>query len=148
MDLEKTPWAFQDGSIDEIFASHVIEHLRNPLSVFKEIHRILKPNGKLTMRVPHFSRGWVHPLHKCSFSYNFPEILDHECVGIGLRVVTKKFKWNHPDLKFNHFAAFMAVCDKVFSFFANLYPIACERIWCYWVGGFDEIEFVFVKGGD
>jgi hypothetical protein len=25
--------------------------------------------------------------------------------------------------------------------FANLNPRWCQRFWCYWVGGFDEIEF-------
>jgi hypothetical protein len=30
----------------------------------------------------------------------------------------------------------------ILDFFANLSPYLCSRIWCYWVGGFEEIEFV------
>ncbi len=31
----------------------------------------------------------------------------------------------------------------VIDLFANLSPWLCSRIWCYWVGGFEEIEFIF-----
>jgi F0F1-type ATP synthase assembly protein I len=30
------------------------------------------------------------------------------------------------------------VIDRV----ANLSPLVCSRLWCYYVGGFEEIEFV------
>ena len=55
-DLNKTPYPFKDNSIDEIYASHILEHLDIPVHKFmKEIHRILKPAGKITIKVPHFS---------------------------------------------------------------------------------------------
>lgn len=28
---------------------------------------------------------------------------------------------------------------------ANLSPLVCSRLWCYWVGGFEEIEFILEK---
>jgi hypothetical protein len=31
------------------------------------------------------------------------------------------------------------------DFFANIGPSLCARGWCYFVGGFDEIEFRFRK---
>jgi hypothetical protein len=31
----------------------------------------------------------------------------------------------------------------IIDLFANLSPWLCSRLWCYWVGGFEEIEFVF-----
>jgi hypothetical protein len=31
----------------------------------------------------------------------------------------------------------------VIDFFANLSPFMCSRIWCFWVGGFEQIEFKF-----
>jgi hypothetical protein len=40
---------------------------------------------------------------------------------------------------------FLRVASRMVSFFANLSPNFCSRIWCYWVGGFDEIEFHFQK---
>jgi predicted SAM-dependent methyltransferase len=51
---------FEDESIDEIYASHVLEHfnyhLNNELILtLKEWHRVLKPNGKLMISVPDLS---------------------------------------------------------------------------------------------
>ena len=46
---------FADGSIDEIYASHVYEHLsyRNELpGAFREAVRVLRPGGKLMVGVP------------------------------------------------------------------------------------------------
>ena len=45
---------FSENSIDEIYASHVFEHIkiRNFLKILKNIHRILKQDGKLYISVP------------------------------------------------------------------------------------------------
>ena len=32
---------------------------------------------------------------------------------------------------------------SVLDVLANLSPSLCSRLWCYWVGGFEEIEFRF-----
>jgi hypothetical protein len=32
---------------------------------------------------------------------------------------------------------------KLIDTFANLSPFLCSRLWCFWVGGFEEIEFQF-----
>ncbi len=31
----------------------------------------------------------------------------------------------------------------IIDFFANISPYLTSRIWCYWVGGFEEIEYHF-----
>lgn len=49
---------FRDGSIDLVYACHVLEHfshLQVP-SVLKEWGRVLKPGGKLCLSVPDFDR--------------------------------------------------------------------------------------------
>lgn len=45
---------FADESIDEIYGSHVYEHLdfREFLQAFKEAYRVLKPQGKFWVAVP------------------------------------------------------------------------------------------------
>lgn len=57
MDLEETPWAFAESSVDEIYASHVLEHIGATSDVFfavvREMYRVLKPGGLLRVRVPH-----------------------------------------------------------------------------------------------
>ena len=41
-----------DGSQDFVIASHILEHLANPLAMLVDIHRILKPRGLLVLLLP------------------------------------------------------------------------------------------------
>lgn len=43
---------FADGSFDAVIASHMIEHLANPIAALGEMHRVLRPGGKLVLVVP------------------------------------------------------------------------------------------------
>ncbi len=43
---------FKDQSFDAVFMFGVIEHLKNPCSVFREVHRVLRNGGKLILDVP------------------------------------------------------------------------------------------------
>ncbi|MDD4910166.1 MAG: class I SAM-dependent methyltransferase [Candidatus Omnitrophica bacterium] len=43
---------FDDNSFDFIVLAEVIEHLKNPYDVVKELNRILKPGGKLVLSTP------------------------------------------------------------------------------------------------
>jgi predicted SAM-dependent methyltransferase len=51
--------AFEDGSVAEIYASHVLEHLSYtnelPLAL-KEFQRVLRPGGRLRVSVPDFEK--------------------------------------------------------------------------------------------
>lgn len=50
---------FADGSVSEIFASHILEHFPHPrtAAVLKEWARVLKPSGILYVAVPDFARA-------------------------------------------------------------------------------------------
>ena len=69
-DLNKFPYTFPNNHFDEILASHILEHLENLPKTMKELHRILKPKGKLIVKVPHFSGegSWIDPTHKRAFT--------------------------------------------------------------------------------
>jgi SAM-dependent methyltransferase len=41
-----------DCIFDVVILSEVIEHVIDPIGVFREVHRILKPHGKIIMTVP------------------------------------------------------------------------------------------------
>jgi predicted SAM-dependent methyltransferase len=43
---------FEDDSVDLIFASHVLEHIKEWINLMKECCRVLKPKGILYLRVP------------------------------------------------------------------------------------------------
>lgn len=45
---------FPDESLDVVVMNHVIEHLDDPLATLKNVHRILKPNGRFTLETPCF----------------------------------------------------------------------------------------------
>ena len=50
VDLQNLP--LENDSYDFIFASHVLEHIRDDRKAIAEIHRILKPNGIAILPVP------------------------------------------------------------------------------------------------
>ncbi len=50
MNLEDLP--FKSNSFDLATSNMVFEHLKNPGIVLKEVHRILKPHGKLLIHTP------------------------------------------------------------------------------------------------
>jgi predicted SAM-dependent methyltransferase len=51
-------WMFRDGTVDEIYASQILEHFPHVKteSVLKEWYRVLKPGSKITIGVPDFHR--------------------------------------------------------------------------------------------
>lgn len=44
--------ALADGSQDFVIASHILEHLANPLAMLVDLHRVLKPGGLLVLILP------------------------------------------------------------------------------------------------
>jgi glycosyltransferase involved in cell wall biosynthesis len=50
-DLNK-PWPFADNSVGVIRASHIFEHLKDPIHTMNEAHRVLAPGGWLLLEVP------------------------------------------------------------------------------------------------
>lgn len=53
-DLNEFPYPFEDGVFDEIVCMNIIEHLREPIKVMEELHRIGRHGAKIVIRVPHF----------------------------------------------------------------------------------------------
>ena len=156
INLNCVPYDFEANSFDYIYASHVLEHLNDPFTIMKELHRILKKNGTLHIKVPHFSRGFTHSEHKAGFDVNFPYYFNPHFTKSGYFGVTfelKKMKLHYfaffhllPYLGVSKIAIFfMKILNRIINFFANLSPNLCSRLWCFWVGGFEEIEFIFVK---
>lgn len=153
-DLQTRPYPFADASFARIEADHVIEHLPEVFDTMRELHRILKKGGELVIRVPHHSRGFSHPEHKRGFDATFPLYFDPNFpggyTGVHFEPVSVRMRWfAQPNLKqsvlppalFQLGRAVGAVIDGA----ANLSPFVCTRIWCYWVGGFEEVEFVLRK---
>jgi len=58
-------WPFEDGSLDEIRAHDLIEHLQDPCNTMNEAWRVLKNGGLFDILVPSTEgRGWAQdPTH-------------------------------------------------------------------------------------
>ena len=129
-----------DNSIDAVFSSHCIEHLRDKDRVFCEIHRILKMGGIAFIKVPHFrsvqAENYDHLSRWASFSMstfanakwyssNFPYF---EIIRIGI-------KWRVKRRLIGHFV------DWLINKSLNL-----SETWCWFpLGGFDECQYLIRK---
>ena len=68
-DLDNKHWDWPDGSVDEILMSHCLEHVKDPLAALRECRRVLKVDGKITIRVPHANGSLAYsPNHYSRFS--------------------------------------------------------------------------------
>lgn len=79
-DLNKYPWPFEDNSAEEILALDIMEHLEDVVAAMDECHRILRPGGRLKIRVPMAGNafGWTDPTHRRLFTV---ESFDFFCPG-------------------------------------------------------------------
>lgn len=60
-----------DNSVDEIYSANSLEHIERFIPLMQEIHRVLKPDGKKHLVVPHHSNPYHYsdPTHKQFFGY-------------------------------------------------------------------------------
>lgn len=73
-DIGAADWPWGNESIDEIHASHVMEHLDSDgfLHAMSEAWRVLKPGSHFTMEVPHPRSDWFtgDPTHRTAVDMN------------------------------------------------------------------------------
>lgn len=117
-DLNKFPYPIETGSIDKVWAKHIIEHVENPRAFIKEIYRILKPGATAFIETPHFSCrvAYSEPEHLLFYSYYmYNELLK----GLDFKVLRQEitmFRWFR-------YAGIHAL--------ANRFPDTYERFWTY-----------------
>jgi len=153
-DLSKFPWQWQDNSIDGIYAFHIVEHFPEWKPFIDECIRILKPGGFLHIKVPHVtcvpSAGLL--THYRGMSYNgFGHILTYPTEVYPepkLKQHLNRINWKGVlcDMTKRHSAPrwlrlTLRPIAKVIDFLIALSPEVFENVWCYWVGGAEEIEW-------
>ncbi len=138
-DLSKFPYPFEDEDFDAIQASHILEHLDNPTGFINEIDRILKKDGRLIIKVPHFSSATAVNFLQHKHFFNL--------AAFSIPLFSRRFRLERIRLNYSVFRNTLPrkLANAFFSFFANMNPRFCERFWCYWIGGFSEIEVEMVK---
>lgn len=82
VDLEHEPLPFEDNSVSEVRAWHILEHLGDGFfNVMKEIYRVCEPGAIVDIQVPHhFHEVFINdPTHKRPITVE------------GMRLFSKKF---------------------------------------------------------
>jgi len=67
---------FPDGSLDCVSMLAVIEHLKSPREVMREIHRILKPGGRLVLTTPKRFTSRLIPLYAAGIEEEHEDYFD------------------------------------------------------------------------
>ena len=70
VDLNEMPYPIESDSFDQILCQDVLEHVRQPLKVLEELHRIGRHGGRVQIRTPHYSSvlAYGDPTHEHYFS--------------------------------------------------------------------------------
>ena len=82
-DLDDLPYPFSDDEFDEVIGHHVIEHVRDPMAVMIELHRITRAGGLVKLVTPHWTNpDWATDLtHRNHLnSYSFRNLTDERAV--------------------------------------------------------------------
>ena len=79
-DLDQVPYPFDADSADEVFMDNVLEHLDDVPRVMGELHRLLRPGGRLRILVPYAKSDWAlqDPTHKHFFT---EQTMNYFCDG-------------------------------------------------------------------
>jgi predicted SAM-dependent methyltransferase len=115
-DLEQGLGMIPNNSIDEVHSSHFMEHIQNFEGLIKDIHRILKPEGKNIVVVPHFANPHYYSdyTHKRFFGlYTFDYFSRPEnqlarkvpafYTDVKFKVVKRKFVFKTPEFPILNF---------------------------------------------
>lgn len=94
-DINTFPYPFEENTFDEIFASHILEHVYNFNKTVTELYRILKPGGLLIVYAPFFlnTKYFGDPDHKIPFSIRTFD--NYEYIGNRKLKFYEKWKLNH-----------------------------------------------------
>jgi len=87
-DIEKEKWPFEDNSVDQVIAHHVLEHLgEGYFHVMQELYRVCSHGAMIDVHVPHprHDAFLADPTHR------------RPITPLGLWLFSKKFNDTHKD---------------------------------------------------
>jgi SAM-dependent methyltransferase len=125
-DLDDVPYPLEDNSFDCALLQDLIEHLANPYDIMAEVHRIVRPGGRVLLRTPHFSSALAYgdPTHKHALSAAAIRALADpgfaHYSAARFRVV-----WVHIDL-------WLPFRVLGIEYLANRYPDLYEKYFAFW----------------
>jgi len=133
-DMDVFPWPISEDSVEEIYATHYLEHSGNIIACLEEIYRIAKNGCLINIRVPHYASDNFNTdlTHKVAFGYrSFNYFAVNESSeynfysDIKFEILERKLKFMGPNVRFNPF--------KIIGleFLVNKIPRLYERFFVY-----------------
>lgn len=94
-DINSFPYPFPENYFDEIYCSHVLEHLESFHKTVTELYRIAKPDTVIIVYAPFFlnTKYFGEPDHKIPFSIRTFD--NYEFIGNRKLKFYEKWKLNH-----------------------------------------------------
>lgn len=129
-DFEKFPYPFQDNEFEEIYCSHILEHMNELWKVMEEFTRIGKNWAHIKVKVPYFAspNAWWDYTHKRTFNTNSFDYFHPDSYYNNAKVIVKRMRIHYLSNK-----SFMK-SDKfnvIFDALINISPKIYERFFCY-----------------
>jgi SAM-dependent methyltransferase len=125
-DLNVFPYPIEDSSFDHVLMQDVLEHVSDPIAVLNELHRILRPGGRLQLRTPHFSSilAYSDPTHQHYFS------------ALAIRSLAKPRFAHYTDVRFRvvHVTIDLWLPFRLLGIaaLANRFPDLYEKYFAFW----------------
>lgn len=137
--LNKFPYPFNKNTFEEIYCSHILEHVEDLIKVMEELSRIAKPNAKIKIISPYFASlsAFLDPTHKIfitgrTFNLFDPNNFNNFITKARFKILKRKLKFTRENWGINKIPEF--IVNK--TGFFNIY----ERFFCF-VIPFQEIYF-------
>ncbi len=129
-DFEKFPYPFKENEFNEIFCSHVLEHMIELWKVMEEFTRIGKNWCKIKVKWPYFASPnarWDYT-HKRTFNTNTFNYFHPDCYYNKAKIIVKKYKIHF----FSNQQYYKSdIINIIPDFFINLFPKVYERFFAY-----------------
>jgi SAM-dependent methyltransferase len=126
-DLE-WPLPFKDNQFEEVYASHILEHINKFVQLMEELHRVCKPEAKIRIIVPYFASAsaFQDPTHVRfftlkTFNYFLPDNYNNFITDARFEITKKKLKLTRRNW----------IINIPFEFIINLIPGFYERFLCF-----------------
>lgn len=114
IDLNKLPLPSKDNGVDYIVLHQILEHLDvNPYDFMMDIHRVLKPDGRINVGLPVYCNSIVH--NRFIHNVGYFEAICNKSSTTSDRFANDFFKLLYVDKKRRTFKAFLLRLVEMFK---------------------------------
>jgi SAM-dependent methyltransferase len=128
---------FEDNTFDEVYASHVLEHINNFIGLMDELHRICKNDAIIRIKVPYFasSSAFQDPTHirfftLKTFNYFLEENPNSFITSARFKIIKRYIRFTRKNW----------IINKPLEFLINNLQSVYERLLCFIIP-FQEANF-------